>query len=559
MKLHKSLFAVLVLALSVNAWTNSTYKEEDIFDSNSFTADVILDAIDMMTASHKENKSKFVSLNHGTPERRHHLSKGQRFISIKTNLRGADVFVNNELKGQTPLKISNLAPGNYTLRVEKDGFAPILRNIRVDDGMGYDYNFYMESIMGRLQLEGLPSGAVILLDDSTTYKTTLELNEGYHRLKVRCFGYDDISATIKIRRHTLKKITVYMQPVEFALTGFTASRTTINPNYRSDFGKITFTASVTAPGSGLLEITDAMDQVVYSQQVPNFYSWQTNISWTGRNSYGQPLPDGYYIATFTAGDYKLSTTVCIDSTLFYHLMDLTYGGTGISNLPQAFSMPAKTIAFDTNITFAWKTNEGFYDIPFTFGLSAWLNSNFELSGKFAGFSKLSISEENKETPVLANISLKYVNNIPVYYGTKLCLGTGIHYGYCSAEQLETPFGNDCGTGLGFCGMIGVDTSRLYAGFTTDFIMGAVSSNPSKGDNTWKNGLAVSLMPLPEVAINLSCAVNSNSNIFDSLEPAIGFSTFIPGLPLMLKTSGQAKIYFDQATYFSGTVGFTYLF
>lgn len=556
MKFLKNISAALFIFIFAAVFASaSTFTEEENPDYARGISDAIVNVIDgLVHWEHRDESPAFAA-----PEKRIQLDKGQTKISVRTNVRGAEVFLNNEPKGQAPVQISGLMPGNYELRVEKPGFLPVKMRVRVEDGTGYLFNIHMTNILGRVEFSGTETGTQIFVDNEKITSKVIELPEGVHKLKVRQFGYSDLEASFSVHRHMYKKISLEMTKCDFELTEFSASKNIVNPKYKSSMGRITFTAEVTAPGSGKLEITDASGRTVFSRNITSFVTWENSVQWNGRTVDGTRLPDGTYTVTFTAEDQSLYTTVQIDSTMFYHLADMTYGGSGIGTLPQAFCMPEKTILFDMTLTPAWKNSSGFYDMPFTFGLNAWLTDNFELSGKFAAFFKLENSPEDSETPVLGNISLKYTGNTALSAEVKFCYGAAIHYGYTDAENLESPLGNDCGAGLDFTGIAGFETAEVYTGFTTDFILGATSSNPSKGDNTWRNGIAVSYAPVPEVALNASLAVNSNSRIFDSIEPQAGFSALIPGMPLYVKFSGQAKIYFDQAVYFSGTAGLTYLF
>lgn len=542
--MKKIITAAILFSGIFQLWGNSYCTEENYPDYGDMIIDAVTTTIDLFT------KDAF---------KKQRLPKGTNYILIKTNVRNAQVYINNESKGMAPVKINNLTPGNYKLTVEKEGYRPINHYLRINDATGYEYNFTMENIMGHLELNDLPAESFVYIDGERISKTFIDIPEGPHNLKVRCFGYYDLNTTITIQKHYLKKIKVFMQECDFDLTGFKVSKERFNPNYKSSMGRTTFTVEVTANGSGTLEIKDFHGNTVFSREIPSFYTWQTQIDFNGRDSSNYPLPDGFYTALFTAGEKILHTTFQIDRTLFYHLTDLTYAGTGFGTIPQAITMPQRTILFDFSLSPVWKTNTGFYDMPITFGLSCWFTDNVELSGKFAAFSKLD-SDTSKENscPILASGSLKYTGKIKAP-NSQFTYAGAIHYGYCSQKKLETPYGSDCGVGLGLTGMFGFETEKFFTGLSTDFIMGATSSKPSEGDNTWRNGISLSLTPVPEMAINLSCALNSNSNPFDSIEPSIGFSTFIPGLPLMFKISGQAKIHFDQNSYFSGTAGFSYLF
>ena len=48
-------------------------------------------------------------------------------FEIQSEPSGAKVFVNGELRGETILRLESMAEGQYQLRLEKDGYAPLLQ------------------------------------------------------------------------------------------------------------------------------------------------------------------------------------------------------------------------------------------------------------------------------------------------------------------------------------------------------------------------------------------------------------------------------------------------
>jgi hypothetical protein len=52
-------------------------------------------------------------------------------ISVATDPDGATIFVNNKESGMTPKTIAELRPGQYQLRLEKEGFVPVTTSLQV--------------------------------------------------------------------------------------------------------------------------------------------------------------------------------------------------------------------------------------------------------------------------------------------------------------------------------------------------------------------------------------------------------------------------------------------
>jgi hypothetical protein len=77
----------------------------------------------------------------------------------------ARVYVNNELRGKTPLDLTDLSPGTYRVRVEMDGYEPNARDVEMSRGARKTEEFRMVSNAGRIELISEPAGATVFLDE----------------------------------------------------------------------------------------------------------------------------------------------------------------------------------------------------------------------------------------------------------------------------------------------------------------------------------------------------------------------------------------------------------
>src|SRR4051812_17229919 len=53
-------------------------------------------------------------------------------LALISEPEGATAFVNGRLVGATPLVLNRLKLGHYSLRLEKEGFAPLQRSVRIE-------------------------------------------------------------------------------------------------------------------------------------------------------------------------------------------------------------------------------------------------------------------------------------------------------------------------------------------------------------------------------------------------------------------------------------------
>ncbi|MBF0408362.1 MAG: PEGA domain-containing protein [Candidatus Riflebacteria bacterium] len=109
-------------------------------------------------------------------------STGQ--LSVTTEPAGAQVYLNNVPKGETPCTIANLAFGVYTLKIHAQGQAAISKKIQIKDGKMVREHFALQSncsLSGQVVLEnGKPCAEcriVVYYRDSQTNKKTI-LGEG---------------------------------------------------------------------------------------------------------------------------------------------------------------------------------------------------------------------------------------------------------------------------------------------------------------------------------------------------------------------------------------------
>lgn len=543
MKLKKILFCI-ALAFSFFAYAD----ENEFFSEEDIPADESLNELSMK----KFPSSGFIETL--APEKIHE-SGSKNSVTIRTNVRGAKVFLNGVYKGLTPVSISNLEPGIFLLRLEKDGCLPVEKYISVSKGTVCNYYYEMTETTGFVEIRGIPEleNCQIFADGNRIYAPFFELPEGFHRIQVRNFGYEDFFASVYVKRRRIKRISIKMKEAKFKITDFYSSRKTINPEYGGSIGNCLLTAKVSAKGTGFLSIKNALGNEVFLYSFREFSTWEQSISWNGKDSSGKELPSGTYTATFSAEGQSSSLEIIIDRTMVFPLKDLTSGGTGIGAVQTAGTFPKGTSLFTFSVAPAASSNEGFYASPVFIGFASSVLKQLEIS------AKLGIMAGIEETPLQFSAAAKFSEktkneNSPFQFQ----FGTSVRYGFCE-KKLFPEYGADFGAGLGLSGFIGICNTEFSADFLSEFIFGAKTSNPFNGDNSWKNGLAFSFSPFPEFSANISCALISNANYFDAVQPKAGFSYLIPGTSFVFSADFYGIIYFDSPYYLGGSAGFGYLF
>jgi len=126
---------------------------------------------------------------------------------------GARFYVNDEYVGKSPVTLARLKPGDYEVRAEAEGYAPLTRTVKISSGASARKEFKLKSIMGWLEVRTSPAGAEIRLDgklvgttrsagDDAEFSDVLylrDLEDGEHVLTASRKGHATATRRAKIR------------------------------------------------------------------------------------------------------------------------------------------------------------------------------------------------------------------------------------------------------------------------------------------------------------------------------------------------------------------------
>jgi len=62
------------------------------------------------------------------------LHSGVGQVAIESDPAKADVFIDNQFRGQTPLQLRSIRAGNYRVRISKEGYEPLVHEVRLSRG-----------------------------------------------------------------------------------------------------------------------------------------------------------------------------------------------------------------------------------------------------------------------------------------------------------------------------------------------------------------------------------------------------------------------------------------
>ena len=220
-------------------------------------------------------------------------SPDKKGLEIVSNPSRADVFIDNDYKGRTPLLLEDVAPGRHLLQISRDGYYGIARWIDFT-GEYMLYETTLVPVTGFLALAVTPMDSEVTIADRHVRPGVTELPVGVYTLTARAFGYAESRQTVAIFERTMTSVEVALSPVEFDVTRISAVRTTVNPDNPGILGSLEVSFSVTGPGTGEVIVLDAQSREVYSDRLPPFTTWDQSYRWNCRDGSGSPLPDGTY-------------------------------------------------------------------------------------------------------------------------------------------------------------------------------------------------------------------------------------------------------------------------
>ncbi len=142
-------------------------------------------------------------------------SGGGSKLEINSEPEKAEVFVNGKSKGTTPVNLSGVQPGAYTVELRKEGFERAYRKIALLEGQDAAMNIELNRLTGLLLVTSEPPGSEVVIDNEvrgTTPALLTELPLGEYKVEIRSAGLPSSYATAKLLDRTPVSISVCHPP-----------------------------------------------------------------------------------------------------------------------------------------------------------------------------------------------------------------------------------------------------------------------------------------------------------------------------------------------------------
>jgi hypothetical protein len=373
------------------------------------------------------------------------------------------VYINGIERGLTPFIFETIPPGEYGIRLVKDGYGERWIWVSVRENSRLEVTLSLEAILGILSLdiqrkagspppETLPLRPEITVDGELKNTTFLSLPVGYRVVRVRAFGWEETVHSVYIHRDFSQTLKVEMQAAPFSMTGAEPRRARFNPANSGSLGTTEIAFNVSAPGTGRIVIENQGGDTVFARELGPFATWSQSVVWDGRDGEGQPLPDGAYrvlaLAESLAGDgsapveKRVEMTVNIDSSLNIYPLSSSALVSGLFFSPLPEAIPRGSFQIDGSLLFggAIAAGEAWGALPFAAALRFSPAENFEMA------AALNVTPYFDESAVnTLGGSLKWTFVAPAA-GAGPGAAVALSYAWANTGTL-TPFGAPVGIAL----------------------------------------------------------------------------------------------------------------
>ncbi|HEV2103542.1 MAG TPA: serine/threonine-protein kinase [Candidatus Acidoferrum sp.] len=147
-------------------------------------------------------------------------SNGNAAVHVLTNVIGAKATIfgpSGRPNGtcQTPCGFNDLAPGRYSLQVQKEGYLQVQTALELKTGDSQDQKILLEALAKGLFVGTRPAGADIFINgDKQAGQTpvTLPLAPGSYNLVLRLEGYEPYSGQIQVKDNVQTSLDLELKP-----------------------------------------------------------------------------------------------------------------------------------------------------------------------------------------------------------------------------------------------------------------------------------------------------------------------------------------------------------
>lgn len=301
-------------------------------------------------------------------------------LVVKVNVTDSDVYLDGGLVGKGPVTVNNLSPGLHQLTVLKDGYYAESMTVRVITGDTTTIRVNLTAMTGTIEVTGIPAGTafIVVVGDKEYRDDKIEVAEDEWAVTIRVFGFKEQSERVRVRRRQNTVVEFKGEAAPFEARALAISRRSFNPDNPELLGCAELSFTVTAPGTGRVELRDGSGAVVRTIGLAPFATWKQRVLWDGTGDGGTPLPDGVYSLSVSVASadgqtaLDLASAATIDRSIEYPFAGTNSGVGATGPVVSASLMPARSIQFGAD-AFGFSGTFG-AGMSIVAGLTDWLET-----------------------------------------------------------------------------------------------------------------------------------------------------------------------------------------
>lgn len=183
-------------------------------------------------------------------------------LRVTANINGASVYVNNDLKGNTPTTVQ-LNAGRYSVRVTAPGYVD--HSQAVDLSQDISVSATLQPITYTLSVNSSVNGAAVYVDNnrSGNAPASVTLEPGNYTVRVEADGYVDFSQSVELSRNTTVSATLQLITYTLSVSSNVSGAAVFIDNNRTGNAPASATLK---PGNYTVKVV-ASDYLEFSQTV----------------------------------------------------------------------------------------------------------------------------------------------------------------------------------------------------------------------------------------------------------------------------------------------------
>jgi len=313
---------------------------------------------------------------------------GLSSLSVRCDVRGASVWVDNQLRGSVPIDVAGLQPGSHLVVIGASGYYDAILRLTLAADTKTTVTATLERRTGFLDVSSTPPDATVLVDGEEYSPGTIEVPAGMQTVVVRAFGYRERSYELRVPERMVVTLSAVLEPAPFDADDFALSTTRFNPLNSGLKGSARVSFRVSAPGRATFTVKADDGSTVAAIKLGPFDDWEQEAVWDGRDADGLPVPDGtYHVLLETRAEpgvesikpeYVFEATVAVDSSLVV-VPSGSFGALpGAVYAPEALPPAANGFKFDTSVVAAGDFGSSPVGFEATMGVSLSLEDLLDL-------------------------------------------------------------------------------------------------------------------------------------------------------------------------------------